>query len=246
MKSLITIIALLLVASVATPAPAVARELDCDSIAGYLDHVDTAMADEVHAVVTAPGWAEDAQGLTNTGGASEDVTAETVEPLLRLFSIPASVLGEMDADDIPDDALALHESAVGFWDTLPRWIAAEIDGDEAAWEAAMVDLGAYGEDNGEAQAAIDDACPGLIEGYMDNVDALGVMFDELDGNDGTPVALAESSPEDLDGIGVYFLVMPSGMAGAFAQPDAVATPVRDPATVKVVAPGSSPAATPGS
>ena len=231
-------------------ATATAQDLDCDAIDGYLDEVDAVMANEVHALVTRPGWVEDARDITrmmNTAGSSSDeVSADDIAPLLELFAIPHAVLSAMDADAVPDDALALHESAVGFWEIMPDWINAELAGDEDAWKAAMAELAASGEDNTRAQAGIDASCPGLIDGHMDNVDALGALFDGLEAEAGTPVALAISFPEDLDGMGVYFLVMPAGMAGAFAEPASVATPTRDTATVKTVHPDATPTATPGS
>lgn len=250
MKTLVTIIALLLAATFVTPSPAAAQDLDCDAIGGYFDEVDATMAKEIHAVVTSPGWAEDARDITEVmnaaGSSTEDVDAADIQPLLELFSVPSTVLTGMDEETIPNDALALHESAIGFWDTIPGWIGAELDGDDDAWEASMADLAAYAKDNGAAQAAIDAACPGLIDGYMGNVEALGSLFDGLDGAEGTPVALAQISPEDLDGIGVYFLIMPAGMGGAFAEPATVAAPEREPATVRTVDPDSTPVATPGS
>jgi hypothetical protein len=239
LKQLITIIALLFMASLAPHQSAVARDPHCDAIGDYLDTVDTLLAEEVHALVTEPGWAQDAYDATsslNDGADFEDLSAGEIEPLIELLAIPGDVLISIEPEDIPEDATSFHESSTGFWITLIKWLEANVAGDSTEVTAALASMEQFANDNADAQAAIAEDCAGLLDSRMENVEKLGFLFDLLGPGKGDPEALANTSVEDFEGIGVYFLVAPQGWALASA------TPVRTPATAKVDA---TPETTPG-
>lgn len=250
MTKLVTMIALLMMSTLVVTSPASAQDVDCDAIAAYLDEVDTTITAEVHALVTGPGWADDVRGvlgIVNAGGSpTEDVSGEDIAPLMDLFSVPRDVLSAMEPSAVPDDARALHDSAIGFWETMPLLIMAELNSDDDAMDAALNDLVSFAPANAQAQQTIGTACPGLIEAELENMDVIGALFDTLDSGSATPVAMANATIADLDGVGVYFLIMPGGIGPGLAGPGPVATPVREPARVTAPGPRSTPASTPGS
>lgn len=237
MRSLFAIVALVLATTVMAPSPVAAEAADCVAINVYFDEVDSAMATEVHALVTTPGWAEDARGaslILAQGGPTGEFPDSDMEPILDFLTIPAEVLSEIEEDAIPEEARPLHESAIGFWTTFPEWSKANFGGDPEAMTTTNDAMASYANDSADAVDAIDAACPGLLDDRLANIGHLDSLFDELDAKDGDPDLLANASLEEFEGIGVEFLIMPAGMAFIF-EPLPPVAPVAssdaDPATI---------------
>lgn len=247
MRLLTTLIALLASIAMLAPTAAAETDLDCDAIDAYLDDVDTAITAEVHALVTAPGWTDDAGEavalLERAGADTSGIAPDEISALTDLFAVTGDVLSAMDPDTIPGSAAPLHAASTAFWVAMPDWLLAMLTGDTDAGQDASATLDARSREAATAVGAIDDACPGLLDSHLDNAGQLGALFDLLDSPGANLDALANATLEDLDGIGVYFLILPESWSLGVAAP--VATPVREPATVKPVSPASTPVATPG-
>lgn len=219
-KRLLATIALTLTIGVPTIASVNARDSNCDVIAGYIEMVDTRIAEEMHALVTERDWATDAQvaaEILNTGDV-EDITAEELDPLIAYIGIPGSVLSEIDPADVPEGAMSLHESATDYWVASAGLMEGLTTGETFAYLEPMETAT---EENLATQDDISAQCPEIPESYEDDQNRLDTRFTVLDG-EADPAILAESSLEDLDGMGYFFLFF--GEEEAVAEPVVASTP----------------------
>jgi hypothetical protein len=205
MKRLLGMITLVLVTSLSpvAAAPASAQASGCSDIAAYIDMVDTQVADEMHTVVTAPGWVEDAQRTEwlLDGDSTRDGRPN---PLVQYLSVPGVVLAAIDPADIPEGAGPLHESATTYWVTNSSMIEAMVKDGPSASFPFLETLDKAAAENNTAQADIVEQCPEIPESYKDARDRLDSLFAVLDG-EGDPGLLANTTPEDLEGMGFFFL-----------------------------------------
>lgn len=212
MKRLFTMIALVVLttlpASTATAATPTAQGVDCGEIAAYIDMVDAQVVDEMHALVTTPGWAEDAQMASEALNSGNQVIANLsvplMQPLLDYLAIPGEVLSGIGPKDVPASALPLHESATVYWVTNSEiYVALLEDPDEVSYADVTVIETATTE-NVAAQDAITGQCPEIPESYADAQVRLNTLFALLDG-EGDAGPLADATTEDLEGMGFFFL-----------------------------------------
>jgi hypothetical protein len=229
MKRLLGMIALVLVTplSPVTASPASAQASDCADIAAYIDMVDTQVAEEMHTVVTEPGWVEDAQrteGLLD----GNSTRVGRPNPLVQYLSVPGVVLAGIDPADIPESVVPLHESATTYWVTNSRMIEAMVKDGPSASFPFLETLDDAAMENIAAQADIVEQCPEIPESYEDAQARLDTLFAVLD-EDGDPGFLVDATPADLEGMGFFFLFFGEEEIEA----DRV-TPDRAPATVKPI------------
>lgn len=183
-------------------------DTDCDDIAAYIDMVDAEVAEEMHALVTTPGWEEDAQGAIeamNAGDAEIDhLSVPMMQPLLDFLAIPGEVLAGIDPKDVPASALPLHDSATVYWVTNSEVYVALLEDPDTISYANVEVLEEAMTDNIAAQDAITEQCPEIPESYTDDQARLETLFAVLD-RDGDPGLLADATLADLEGTGFFFL-----------------------------------------
>lgn len=219
MKRLFATVALIVLTTLPVSTSTASQASYCADIAAYIEMVDTRMADEMHALVTTPGWVEDAQ---RTEGLLQVAPDGEINPLVEYLAVPGVVLAGFDQAEIPERAMPLHESAAAYWATSSDMIQAMVkDGPSASYSFLQTLDTAAGE-NIAAQEEIVAACPEIPESYEESRIRLETMFAVLDSED-DPGLLADATPEDLEGMGFFFLFF-GEEAVAVREPAQVSTP----------------------
>jgi hypothetical protein len=235
-KSLFVAIALAVIAMLPVAATTAAQDSVCGDISDYIDMVDTQVGAEMHALVTQPGWAEDAQfaaeALNASDGDLDNVSVEVIQPLLEYIAVPGTVLDGFDLKDVPDAALPLHESARDYWLATGDMFDAMMNEGPGAIFPFLETIETYTTENLAAQEEILELCPELPESYADAQARLSELFEVVDG-EGDPATLAEATLEDMDGMGYFYLFFGEEEVSA-REPAQVSTPVIAP----VSTPGS--------
>lgn len=214
------------------------QDTDCEDISAYIEMVDMRAVEEMHALVTEPGWAEEAQIAAETLNASgsdiENLTVEELQPLLDYIAIPGMVLDGIDASDVPEGAVGLHESATRYWGSSRDMLDAVLEEGSGAAFPFLEIIETSSQENLAAQADISQQCPEIPVSYEVSQDRLDTLFEVIDG-EGDPELLADASPEDLEGMGFFFLFFAEETAFA-REPAQVSTPAMKPRPVTVSTP----------
>jgi hypothetical protein len=223
MKWLLTIIALVVVTSMTSQTSVATQANDCADIAAYIHNIDSRMVEEMHALVTAPGWAAEAQAAAVARNASDEAfTEENIEPLLAYLAVPVTALRDFDPAQVPDGARQLHESATDYWLAIEDTYDAMLDDDLPGVVRVTRKIESAMERNLVAHKEIIATCPEILEPYEEvpeqHTNLVAVM-----GGEGDPELLAHASVEELAGIGIGFVFV-HDPASVSAETDGTPTP----------------------
>ena len=187
-------------------AAVAAQGTDCADLETYLQTVDAAVIEHTMTLVQSEEWieaAEAASAVIQEGGDLENITEDALAPVIELWSIPAQVLDEIPDDEIPADALALHESAGEHWSMMAELLAAIGRDGPGAIFMYIAEVDRVTNENWSAQESVRSTCADVVAGYEDQLATLTEMFSVMDSGDLSPII--EVTAEDLEGLGVMYL-----------------------------------------
>jgi hypothetical protein len=204
----VMVLALLVVPTIGISASAQTREaLDCADVAAYLETVDTALAEQFHALVNDPDWLEGygpaQERIDRWGSTDKPMDPDEIQPVLDYIGIAVPVLDAIDADDVPERMRNIHETAIDYWTAVPEMFASMVGHDPETIYAYLDNIDALTEQNMLAQITVRVECAETIAPYLEHERGIARLLASAE--DGDFETLQSATEADLEGIGIFFL-----------------------------------------